>query len=498
MKKNLLRLADISINLAQRNPEMIVLNRILDTTLREGEQAPGVYFKPEEKCVIAEMLYQVLGGKGLIEVGQPYSPKYREGVEAVVKHFKEKGYQLGRLLAHCRTLKEDVEVAHHCETGGVVVFMAPSDRHLQAKFGGKISYEKALQMIAESIEFAKKDLGFEMVQYTLEDATSVPLDRLVEVSRVAEEAGVDVIRIPDTKGQAEPGGFGQTIKALTSSVKVAIDVHCHNDRGLAIANSIVGLQNGATGVHVTVMGIGERCGIADLATLADNLETFYRVKTGVNFKMIPRLYSYVAAASGIIIPPTFPIMGRFARIHKAGIHQKAVLRDPSTYETIDWSRYGLEREFEFGAMQTGDLVDYLLQGLEVPREVKEAIIEEIREISISKGRPLKRAEVRRLIEERTGISLADRIAAGEEVDALIFLKVKPACDELTLIKNIRRKFLSYGYPVIIRDIAGGWDFIIDVRGIKNPSILDKITGEIRRENSDILETSTSLVFDEYK
>jgi 2-isopropylmalate synthase len=476
----------------------IVLERVLDTTLREGEQAPSVYFRPDEKCTIAEMLYQVLGQKGLIEVGQPYSPKYREGVEAVVRYFKDKGYKLERLLAHCRTLKEDVEVAHQCETGGVVVFMAPSDSHLQAKFGGKISYEKALQMIGEAIEFAKRDLGFQMVQYTLEDATSVPLDRLVEVSRVAEEAGVDVVRIPDTKGQAETESFGETIRTLTSSVKVAVDVHCHNDRGLAVANSIAGLQNGATGVHVTVMGIGERCGIADLATLADNLETFYGIKTGINFRMIPQLYRYVAAASGVIIPPTFPILGKFARIHKAGIHQKAVLKDPSTYETVDWTRYGLEREFELGAMQTSDLVDYLFQDLEVSEEVKNAIIEEIREISITKGRPLKRAEVKRLIEKRTGISLTNRIAVGEEVDALIFLKVKPACDELTLIKNIRQKFLSYGYPVIIRDIAGGWDFIIDVRNITNPAILDKITSEIRKENRDILETSTSLVFDEYK
>ena len=476
----------------------ILLNRILDTTLREGEQAPSVYFRPAEKCTIAEMLYHVLGEKGLIEVGQPYSPKYREGVEAVVKHFKEKDYKLGKLLAHCRTLKEDVEIAHQCETGGIVVFIAPSDKHLQAKFGGKISYEKALQMIAESIEFAKRDLGFEMVQYTLEDATSVPLDRLIEVSRIAEEAGVDVVRIPDTKGQAEPEGFGQTIRALTSSIKVAVDVHCHNDRGLAIANSISGLRNGATGVHVTVMGIGERCGIADLATLADNLETFYGVKTGVNFKLIPKLYSYVEAASGLVIPPNFPILGKFARTHKAGIHQKAVLKDPSTYETIDWSKYGLEREFEFGAMQTGDLVDLLLQGFNVPEELKKAVVEEIREISVSKGRPLKRAEVRRLIEEKTGINLEDRIAVGGEVDALIFLKVKPSCDELTLIKNIRQKFLSYGYPVIIRDIAGGWDFVIDVRGVRDPAILDKITGEIRRENREILETSTSIVFDEYK
>jgi isopropylmalate/homocitrate/citramalate synthase len=477
----------------------IVLDRILDTTLREGEQAPGVYFKPEEKCRIAEMLLKVLGEKGWIEVGQPYNPKYKAGVQAIVKYFLDRGYGVKKLLGHCRALKEDVEVAHQCEVGGVVVFMAPTDKHLLAKFDGKITYEKALQIIAETIEFARRDVGFKMVQYTVEDATSLPVERLIEVSKVAEEAGANVVRVPDTKGQAEPEAFKAIIKTLTSNIKVPVDVHCHNDRGLALANAIEGLKGGATGVHVSVAGLGERVGIVDLAVFADNLETFYGVDTGVDFREIPRLYSYVAAVSGIPVPPIFPIMGSFARIHKAGIHQKAVLKDPATYETIDWSKYGLEREFEFGAMQSKRLVEILLDGLNLPNEVKEAIVEEIRERSMVKGRSLKRSEVRRLIEEKTGLTLVDRFfRAGEEVDALIFLKVKPACDELTLIKSIRECFMKHGIPVRIRDIAGNWDFIIDVKGIPDPTLLDKITGEIRRRNKDVLETSTSIVFDEYK
>ncbi len=476
----------------------IKLERILDTTLREGEQTPGVYFRPHEKCRIAEMLYKVIGEKAYIEVGQPYSPKYREGVEAVVRFFKEKGYNDARLLGHCRTLEEDVKIAWDCGVWGVVVVLSPSDQHLIHKLDG-LSYQKALKRIADAIRYAKDKLGFEIVEYAAEDATSTPVERLIEVSKIALEAGVDVVRIPDTKGQMSPTGFKKLMETLTENVDVPFDVHCHNDRGLAIANSIAGLEGGATGVHVSVMGLGERCGIADLATLMENLESIYGVETKVNFRGIPELYRYVSAVSGITIPPNLPILGSFARIHKAGTHQKSVLRCPETYETINWEKYGLKREFEFGAMQSKELIEAILAGYNVPENVKLKIVEKIRDFSMNRGRPLRQPEVLRIILEETGISPSSLFQTGlGELDALIFIKVKPPCDELSLIKNIRKTFMKHSIPVRIRDVAGNWDFILDVKGIKDPKLLDEITRKIRTENKEILETSTSIVFDEYK
>ncbi|MFQ5997764.1 MAG: LeuA family protein [Candidatus Bathyarchaeia archaeon] len=472
-------------------------NRLVDATLREGEQTPTVYFRPEEKCRIAELLRDALGPRGYIEVGQPYSPKYREGVEAVISHFRDKGYGNDRLLIHARTLREDVDIAKEVGGWGVVVVLAPSERHLLHKLNG-LSYERALLRISDVVAYAKDELGFANVQYTLEDATSIPMQTLQEVSRTAQEAGADIIRIPDTKGQANLDEFRELISTLKDSVRVPIDVHCHNDRGLAVANSIGGLIMGATGVHVTVLGLGERCGIADLATLVENLESLYGFDTGVRMDKLYHLYNYVAAAAGIPFSPNQPIVGLFARTHKAGEHQKSVVRCPETYETIQWQKYGLHREYEYGAMQSKELVEHLSNELDVEDQIKNVIVEKIRSISMTKGRQLRRPEVWKIIEETTGKTpQVETVYGGENVvDAIIFIKVRPSCDELTLINKIRQRFLEHAIPIRVRDIAGDWDFIVDAKSV-DPAVLDNITAGIRKDRN-ILETSTSIVFDEYK
>jgi 2-isopropylmalate synthase len=475
----------------------IRLDRILDTTLREGEQAPNVYFSPEEKCTIAEMLYRALGRKCALEIGQPYSPKYREGVEAVVRHFKERGLEKALLQSHCRVLREDVDIAWECGTRGITVFMAASDKHLLYKLNG-LSYEEALRRIRDVIRYAKEKVGFEFVEYTLEDATSMPIEKAIEVSKVAEEAGADMVKIPDTKGQAEPDAFRGLIARLVETLEIPVDLHCHNDRGLAVANSIAGLKGGARSVNVAVMGIGERCGIADLATLVENLESLYGVETGVDFKRLPELYAYTSAVTGFAIPPNSPIMGIYARTHKAGSHQKAVLQDPDTYETIDWSKYGLEREYEFGAMQSKELVYKLLEGHSISDDQKMKVVNRIRDISMEKGRPLRYSEVWRLIEQETGARIALSKEHGNFINAIVFMKVKPSCDEGNLIKLIRKTFMEESVPIIIKDMTGDWDFILDIRGLKSLQQLDRLTDRIRRENRDILETNTNIVFDEYR
>lgn len=383
----------------------INLERILDTTLREGEQTPTVFFRPEEKCIIAEMLYKTLGPKGYIEIGQPYSPKYREGVESIVKHFKERGYNDAKLLGHCRTLEKDVDIVYECGTWGVVVLLAPSEKHLLYKLD-KLPYKKALEIIAAVISYAKDKIGFEFVTYGMEDATSLSIEKAIEVGKVAKNAGADVLRVPDSKGQTDFDTYRNIISRIVEEVKMPVDVHTHNDRGMAVANAIAGLKAGATGVHVCVNSLGERTGIADLVTVIDNLEDFYGADTEVNLKLIPELYDYVAAVSGIPIHPSHPIIGRFARTHKAGQHQKAVLASPDTYEAVNFQKYGLERLFEFGAMQSKQLIYKMLKDYDVPDQIKNKIVERIRDVSMSTGRGLRQVEVYKIIKEESGISLS--------------------------------------------------------------------------------------------
>ncbi|MCS7113639.1 MAG: hypothetical protein NZ955_06785 [Candidatus Bathyarchaeota archaeon] len=470
----------------------IKLEGILDSTLREGEQTPTVYFTPEEKCKIAEMIYLTLGPRSVLEIGAPYSPEYTEGVKAVARYFDERGYK-AFLASHCRTLRGDVDIAWKCGTRCITVFMATSEKHLLYKFNG-LSYEAALDRIRDVISYAKDTVGFDRVEYTLEDATSMPIDRIIEVARVAEEAGVDVVKIPDTKGQADPWSFYEIISKLVESVSIPVDVHCHNDRGLAVANSIAALKAGARYVNVAVMGLGERCGIADMASLVENLETLYGVDTGVNFKMIPNLYRYVSAVTGIPIHLQHPIVGRFARIHKAGTHQKTVLRSPDAYETIDWDKYGLQREYEFGAMQSKELVNHLLSGFDVSEDKKLEIVEEIRRRSMRFKRPLRVSEVWRIIEEETGISMK---VHEEYFDAIIFVKTKPSIDEESFLRMLREYLLEVEITGTIYEVTGLWDYIVYLKDVKGNPQLDEVTAKIRRMPA-VIDTSTSIVFEEYR
>jgi len=481
----------------------VKLERLLDTTLREGEQTPGVYFKPEERLKIAEMLSEAIDPEKLfIEIGFAYNQFYKNNLEQTLRELGKKRPELKTLL-HARMKEEDIVASYECGSFGVVVYLPVSEKQLTYKL--KKSFEWALGRIEGVISYAKKEVGFKHVQYTLEDATAVPMERAIETVRTALRAGADVIRIADTSSRMDPWDFGDFVKKIKEATNAEIDVHCHNDRGLAIANAISGLKSGATGVHTCILGIGERCGIPDLMTLVEDLESLYNVDTGVKHELIPPIYQYVSACTGISIPKNHPIIGRYARTHKAGTHQLSVLNElretgrASTYEVVDFSKWGLDREFEFGSMQSRELTRYFLEkgGVNTNEDDVNRITERIRKESGERNRPLTQVEVRKIVKEEVGKDV-NTVESGELRSAIVALKVKTGeIDEVSMKKDIIKICFEYGVHTRIDEVTGDVDYFVSLRGLKNYEILDSITEEIRREVAGIDKTATYIVLDTF-
>ncbi|CAB49358.1 homocitrate synthase [Pyrococcus abyssi] len=322
---------------------------VLDSTLREGEQTPGVNYTPEQRLEIAIALDEV--GVDFIEIGHP---AVSEDVFRGMKLIAEQGLNV-ELLAHSRALIEDIDYVLKTGVDWVGIFFCLSEACLRKRF--RITLDHALEKISRAIEYAK-DHGLK-VRFTPEDTTRTEWANLKRAIRLAKELKVDRISVADTTGSTHPLRFYTLVKKIVN-FGIPVNVHCHNDLGLALANAIMGIEAGATLVDATVNGLGERAGIVDLAQIITVLYYHYGIKK-YRLDLLYRVSNLVSEITGISPQPNYPIVGENAFTHKAGLHVSAVLKDPRFYEFLPAEVFGRERTIYVDRYAGKDTIRYYLE-----------------------------------------------------------------------------------------------------------------------------------------
>ncbi|VED31379.1 2-isopropylmalate synthase [Staphylococcus warneri] len=309
--------------------------QIFDTTLRDGEQTPGVNFKFDERLKIALQLEK--WGVDVIEAGFPASSTGSfKSVEAI-----SKALTTTAVCGLARCIKSDIDAVYeatkHAAKPLVHVFIATSPIHLEHKL--KMSQEEVLDSIKEHVTYAKQ--LFDIVQFSPEDATRTDMDFLIQSVQTAVDAGATIINIPDTVGFSYPNEYGQIFKTLTESVQsdneIIYSSHCHDDLGMAVSNSLAAIEGGARRVEGTVNGIGERAGNAALEEVALALyirKDHYGIESQIELKETKKTSDLISRYAGIRVPRNKAIVGQNAFSHESGIHQDGILKHRETYEIM--------------------------------------------------------------------------------------------------------------------------------------------------------------------
>jgi len=308
---------------------------ILDSTLREGEQTPGVSFTVGQKIALAKRLDTF--GVDFIELGHPaVSPDVYEAVEALndLDLIAEK-------MAHGRAAKSDINEVVAIGVGWMGIFFGTSPLSLKHKFN--ITKSEALIRIETAVKYGK-DKGLNL-RFTAEDASRTDLDFLIQVGQLVQKAGVDRFSLADTVGCLTPTQTKKLVSRIVSELDIPVHVHCHNDFGMATANALSALESGAQCVDVAVNGLGERCGLPPLAEVVTALTNIYKINGNWDLGLIPELTDMVASFSKLDSNANQPIIGKNAFTHKAGLHVKAVVKEPKSYEAISPESLHRKRHF---------------------------------------------------------------------------------------------------------------------------------------------------------
>jgi len=356
------------IALLGKYPEQV---QFFDTTLRDGEQTPGISLTPPKKLEIAKALDSI--GVKVIEAGfAAVSPGEREAVELISNAGLD-----AEVCSATRSVIKDIDVAIDAGVDSVNIIIPVSELHVKRKFNKEQAW--TLDVTSNVVQHAK-DRGV-VAEICLEDGSRTEMEFLRKVIQRALDAGVDRVTPCDTVGTLTPerslAYYGELHEMFPDMV---LGVHVHNDFGLATANTIAGVAGGATHIHATINGLGERAGNASLEENCVALELLYKVKTGINMQRITSTSHTVSRVTGMHVQPNKAIVGRNAFAHESGIHTHAILRDPTTYERIDPALVGATRRLVSGkhAGSTGLFNNLMTMGLEPSEEQFNQILEHVK------------------------------------------------------------------------------------------------------------------------
>jgi 2-isopropylmalate synthase len=414
--------------------------KIFDTTLRDGEQVPGAKLNAKQKLEIALQLEKL--GVDVIEAGFPCSsPGDAQAVKNVAQQVKK-----STIAGLARAVQQDIDICwesvRQAESPRIHVFLGSSDIHVQKKL--RMDREKAMNLAVESVKYAKSFCSD--VEYSTEDASRTDFEYLCQVIEAVIKVGATTINVPDTVGYATPDEFGDLIIRLRESVpaldKVTLSVHCHNDLGLAVANSVTAIRNGAQQVECTINGIGERAGNASLEEIVMTLRTrptIFQAHTDINTKEIYRTSRMVSRLMNIPVQPNKAIVGSNAFAHSSGIHQDGILKDRRTYEIMKPEDVGIKEHTMVLTARSGRAaVRHKLKelGFDLEKEVFERVFQRFinvadrkKEITAKDLSSIVEVEISKVPE--TYIFLGMQIMSGDQTTPLSSVRLKKGDDLLT-------------------------------------------------------------------
>lgn len=479
---------------------------IFDTTLRDGEQTPGVALTVDEKIQIAQKLSKI--GVDKIEVGFPASSK---GEVESAKKIKALNLD-STIVGLARTVKKDIDAVLDADLEYMHTFIGTSPLHRDYKL--KKSKENIIQTAIEAIEYAK-DHGL-TVEFSAEDATRTERDFLVNIYSEVVDAGVDFLNVPDTVGILTPVITREIITDLKNQFKIPISVHFHNDFGLATANTLTAIECGANQVHVTVNGMGERTGNTSLEEVVIALHTAYGIDINVDTTQLYGLSEFVGRLTGIKMPVNKPIVGANAFTHESGIHVHGILSNSSTYEPISPELVGHKRKIVLGKHTGANALKSKLEeyNIELNKEQFNRVFNQIKALG-DKGKcitdddlvaiaTIELGSAREKHIELIGLGLSSGAVVSPtatvklKIDGEIYEAASTGVGPVDASINAIRDLIQDSMDVELEEynieaITGGTDALAEVFVITSDSKENKSTG--RSTNEDIVMASILAVLD---